>query len=49
MDRNALSGEDLAAGRHVLDDLVVTCPTQIPELLKVLSEAKVEAGELDGG
>ncbi|TEB36387.1 hypothetical protein FA13DRAFT_1904095 [Coprinellus micaceus] len=49
VDRNALSGEDLAAGRHVLDDLVVTCPTQIPELLKVLSEAKVEAGELDGG
>lgn len=48
VDRNALPDEISAIGRDVIDDLVDTCPAQIPELIKVLSEAKNEATKLDG-
>lgn len=48
VDRNTLTDEVSAIGRDVVDDLIDTCPAQIPEFLNVLSEAKEVANKLDG-
>lgn len=47
VDRNTLTDEVSAIGRDVVDDLIDTCPAQIPEFLNVLSEAKEVANKLD--